>query len=588
MTNTSVHIEDDGFWHGAGDVHVRGHAFRDGELYRPPDLLALVEDTPVAGFERLVGELDGFYSIVRATDEAVCLAVDHVRSYPLFYATTDDGVYVSNDAHWIKARLPAPRVDPIAEFEFLLTGVVTGRDTLYPEIKQLEAGELAVVDAAGAPTVSTRRHHRFEPRPPRAATEDELLAELDAVLEGAFRRLVEVADGREIVVSLSGGPDSRLLACMLRRLDYEHWSAFTYGQEDNWDSAVAAEVADALDVPLTVVPYDHDMWREWFHSDERVDYYRYAFNFDAPPAIGAVPAVGELRRRGAIDDDAIVLCGNLFPSRYDYPPELRRLDAITEDDLVELVLERYYARWEWDDAEAEAAFRSRLRPQLDPVGGDSLTEALAVYKDWRVRNRNAKLMIMPEEYAFWGYDSWTPLWDAEYVRFWEGVPVRFLDGKRLHRTYVDRLYRELTGVDRPPASHESVGPIKRLEKRIAGSSLDRVIRPIYERLEAPYKKLTMESPYTREPAGTLGIMPEAQFEALCSSYGQDVHPFKTLEIVGCVSFDPPENPAGPVDGVLDLDRLRTATHAAHRESLPWFTGEAPDEVLPEPSPRLSG
>jgi hypothetical protein len=41
-------------------------------------------------------------------------------------------------------------------------------------------------------------------------------------------------------------------------------------------------------------------------------------------------------------------------------------------------------------------------------------------------------------------------------------------------------------------------------------------------------------------------------------------------VLGCVSFDPPANHAGPVDGRLEFDRLRTPEHAARRESLPWF------------------
>lgn len=571
MSDLHVSVDDaQGFWHRSGDTVVRGHAFHGGELLRPPDLADLVDGTPFTELPRLVPELNGFYSVVRRAGDRAYLAVDHVRSYPLFLGTTDDGAFVSNDAHSIKERLADPRVDPLLEYEFLLTGYVTGRDTLYPDIAQLEAGSSAVVDASGGDvSVTTSRYSRFEHRPPTDATEAELLDELDTVLAGAFERLVEVADGRQLAISLSGGPDSRLIACMLRRLDYPNLVAFTYGRAGNWDSRVATEVARALDIPLAVVRYDHDTWWEWFRSDERRDYYRYAFNFSDLPNIGTVPAMGRLDRTDAIEDDAIVLCGNLTPSENDYPLALRRAAPSTEAELAEFVVDRMYKYWRWDDERAEAAFRSRIESQLDFAGGTGEEVAIAAYKDWRIRNINAKLMVAPEEYAFRGYDSWTPLWDETYMDFWQRVPIGYRHGKRLHRTHVRELYRDLTGEevtdDRKPTS-----PIRRIEQAIARSPLHRAVRPAYERVEDAYSKLTRESPYTRDPVATLGIMSETQFEELCYAYHQNVHPFKALEVLGCVSFDPPRNYAGPVDGVLEMDRLRTEAHRTRRESLPWF------------------
>lgn len=585
MGAVSVRVREEGYWYRCGDTYARGHAFLAGEHLPPSELSVLVDATPCERFEELVSRLVGFFAIVKRSDEAVYLAVDHVSSYPLYYSVTDGDVYVSNDAHWVRERLPNPAVDPLFEFEFLLCGVVTGIDTLYPAIKQPEAGEVTVIDASGPEVQVTRsRHFRFEHRRPHDVSESLLLDRLDAVVERAFDRLIDIADGRQLAISLTGGADSRLMACMLRRLGYDELVSFTFGLEGNWDTTVAAEVAAELQIPHEAVVYDHDMWFDWFQSDERAEYYRYAFNFDAVPPIGAVPAMSELAQSGVLDRDAIVLCGNIATSRNDYKESFRRADPRTAAELAEYFVGRY-DDWGWQDDGAADALRTRVESQIEVAEEGDTAAVVAAHKDWRIRNRNATLMVTPQEYSFHGFDSWTPLWDKEFVRFWEAVPLRFRQDKRLHRTYVEELYETQTDGTGYPVDNPPNGLLKRLEGGIAGSPLEKLVGPVFERYGGTYKRMVGESRYHRHKIGTLGILSEAQYEELCPATNKGVRPFKTLEIVGCVSFEPPLNFAGPVDGRLDVERLTTAEHRARRDSLPWFAGARPldpvaDNVLP--------
>lgn len=571
MEEISVHISDkSGLWYTSGDCYARGHAFFEGDLYRPGELVSLLRNTERDDIEEVVAALNGFYSVIVKTDEWASFAVDHVQSVPLFYSQCNEELFVSNDARWILNQIQNAAVDPLLEFEFLLTGVVTGSETLYPEIKQLRAGEYALINGVeNEEPITPVRYRQFSYRSRRRASQRSFLSELEGIVERSFQRLLEIADGRQLAISLSGGPDSRLIACMLTKLDYGNLIAFTFGTEGNWDSRIAADVADDLGIPLHVVRYDHEKWFDWFHSDDRVEYYKYAFNFDALPSIGAVPAVGDLKKRGVLEDDSIILCGNA-PTQYSYPPALRSAGRFSRRGLVDVIIERYFNYWDWHDPEARNSFRARIRSQLSHRGSMGQLEAIDLYKDWRIRNHNAKLMIVPEEYSFWGIDSWTPLWDAEYLNFWEGIPIHLREDKKLHRALVDRLYDELTGRERPPATHAPRGSLRQIERWTVGSPVEWVLRPLYERFEEVYKRWTRTPPYHRDPVGTFGIMSEAQFDDLCQSYDQDVHPFKTLELLGFVRFTHSENDEKPVEGGVDLDRLQSRPRKATRDSLPWF------------------
>ena len=69
------------------------------------------------------------------------MAVDHIRSSPLFFGSGRDEFYVSDDPHWVIRKINAQDVDELSAEELLAAGFVTGNETLCPRVKQVQAGE---------------------------------------------------------------------------------------------------------------------------------------------------------------------------------------------------------------------------------------------------------------------------------------------------------------------------------------------------------------------------------------------------------------------------------------------------------------
>jgi len=124
-------------------------------------------------------------------------------------------------------NLPDNSCDQDAATEFLLAGCVTGNDTLYPRIKRLQPGQMLSIDRAASGEPSVRQYYALTRQEIVSESKQTLLDRFDAILENAFERLVERADGDPIIVGLSGGYDSRLIALMLDRVGYEKVYAFT-------------------------------------------------------------------------------------------------------------------------------------------------------------------------------------------------------------------------------------------------------------------------------------------------------------------------------------------------------------------------
>ncbi|MCX6641974.1 MAG: hypothetical protein NTV15_01105, partial [Candidatus Bathyarchaeota archaeon] len=149
MNKINIHFRNYKSWIVNENTFWSGAAFIEDSLIDDSSFAGMFSSISKADdFISLLNQLNGFFAIVRQTEETIYAAVDRVRSIPLFYSLKNGDAYISDNPHWIKENIQVNDIDEIAAAEFMLTGYVTGRDTLYPEIKQLQAGEALALDCS--------------------------------------------------------------------------------------------------------------------------------------------------------------------------------------------------------------------------------------------------------------------------------------------------------------------------------------------------------------------------------------------------------------------------------------------------------
>ena len=235
-----------------GDVSCRlkGTFFYENELLQNDDIVRLFSsvfegsriDHEVLRAHLLA--LNGSFALALETPRHIFCAVDRVRSIPLFYAVSGNEALFSDDANHLRDCLNPPFNEENGA-EFLVTGYVTGSDTLFDGISQLRTGEYLIYDREDE-TLNTYFYHRFWHGDYFSDSEEELLDRLDEVFVRVFERLIASAKGRQIVVPLSGGLDSRIIVAMLKRLGVEDVICFTYGKRGNREAEISRQVAEAL------------------------------------------------------------------------------------------------------------------------------------------------------------------------------------------------------------------------------------------------------------------------------------------------------------------------------------------------------
>lgn len=166
---------------------------------------------------------------------------------PLFYVQVGQTVYYSYDLpELFKLAGFKPLIDEDHIHKWLVGGPVRYNDgTLFRGVRRLYDNEYlyckdGAVEAMGPPT--------FIYKPEKGRTMASHVAEVGAALIFACRRMKAESDGN-ILLGLSGGLDSRILACAMQKAGV-YFNTFTYGFGQCFEeNVIAGQVARCLRVP---------------------------------------------------------------------------------------------------------------------------------------------------------------------------------------------------------------------------------------------------------------------------------------------------------------------------------------------------
>jgi len=447
------HFMSDEDWAESHQARARGAAFINNKLLLASDLAETIAS--FGDFKTLISfmrGLNGFFAAIATTGDSALLTVDHVRSFPLFYAVHHKEVLVSDDANWIRSHVDDKEADESSITEFLLTRSVSGRETLLPSVKQVQAGEaVALLLTSEGIKIESDRFYKFDYAQPTTHSLRELFDAADVALTSAFSRLAKWAGGRTIVVPLGGGLDSRLMLLFLKLIGYDKVVAFTYGRVGNKESKISRRVASELGFTWIFIPYSNDSWGKWGSSEEWSEYLHFAHGLCTTPHLQDFPAVWELKRQRLIPDNSILVPGHMpTPSDASHrlPTEWLRTKSVSRNELATKIMEAYCTLLDWSRMKKtiQPKLCEKITRVLQPPNALTPEEAMIYFDRWWWESSWAKFIVNSVRvYDFWGYDWWLPLWDVEFVRFWRTLPFDLRFEKTFEHAYVRQLETKITG-----------------------------------------------------------------------------------------------------------------------------------------------
>ena len=256
-----------------------------------------------------------------------------------------------------------------------------------------------------------------------------------------IKNLIDSVGGRQIVVPLSAGKDSRLIASCLKELSYENVVCFTYGRLGNYEVSTSQKIAAKLGYRWI---YVQDTWREKRNFLKSGIYDLYVKEFESYASVPNVQDVYEvysLKLKKVIDNDAVIVNGNSgdFISG-GHIPKLLNLDEkfLAKNSAIwDSFLEKHYSIWR--------KLRNNLNDRIIISGlnktiskrygskakGDMLT--YAVYESMECIGRQSRLVTNQQRaYEFIGHEWRLPLWSEDFLNFWEKVDPKYKLNQKLY------------------------------------------------------------------------------------------------------------------------------------------------------------
>ena len=415
-------------WHKTAYAAVRGYCFdSENNFYEGENMQQLFASMKnEEDFRQVLQNLNGIFSVIIKTKNCLFAASDKSRIIPLFYSLENNAFNISDNPY--KLLVENPKIDKEAEQEFLLSSFTLDEKTLIDGIFQIKPSVYLCFESG---KVSQKEYYSY------CATEEELShsqsleKEFSAVLENVFRRLIKSANGRQIVVPLSGGYDSRLIAAMLKKLDYKNVVCYTVGRENNSEYLIAKEVAQSLGYPYHFIFTGDKKFTENYTDDETFKrYYKFSGSFFNLFWMYEYFGVKYLTDYSLVEKNAIFVPGCLGDGIAGSRITAKDVKISDSIKILTKKLGEYlfpFGKPTKKNLEKISRFIAHQNDKL----ATSVFEDIAI-KAWSARHINNFTRL----YEFFGYDARLPFWDNEMLEFFRTLPANLKYNKLFYVNFL--------------------------------------------------------------------------------------------------------------------------------------------------------
>jgi asparagine synthase (glutamine-hydrolysing) len=390
-----------------------------------------------------VKNISGHFAIVIETNKGAVAVVDKICTIPIFTAECKNTIFISNHATILKneCKMSYTDLDLSAGLEVYMSGHTIGNKTLYRGIKRLEAGECLLY---GNNSISKKYYYTYSPWKTIFRSENQLREEFTKNCINTFKDIKKSIKERQVVVPLSAGNDSRLIASALKEFGVKNVICVSYGRKGNFETPVSKAVAERLGYKWLFLQINMKSKRNFFKSDAYKKYVKDFESYGSIPNIQEIYEVSLLKTNYLIDDDAIIINGN--SGDFISGGHVRSISNKLHNNWDKF-LNKHYSLWghirspdndNYIICELEKILSLRIKGPIDfEKYHYAIMECLEC-----IGRQSRMVMNQQRAYEYFGYEWRLPLWSDEMLYFWETVPYKYKVDQYL---YIKALYESNWG-----------------------------------------------------------------------------------------------------------------------------------------------
>nr|WP_321354435.1 asparagine synthase-related protein [uncultured Draconibacterium sp.] len=427
-------------WSTKKNVSVTGFIWLGEEYFCGQDFVAQTQKhaADFDQFKDFVSRLNGQFSIVVQNEKETWATCCHTWSFPLFYKIDNGSFSISDQPEKLQQTNADKEIDAFASSYFLQFGVTPFQQTLNKNIAQIQPGEI-IRFKNNSEKVAFDFSFQLHQKQSEKQTPENIATHFRTVFEKYYEQLKD----KQILLPLTRGYDSRLLACLLAEFGHKNVLCATWGRKNNSEKQTAQKAADKLGFQYRFIEYNEDLINNFKSTPTFIDYANYSGHYSSMPYLQDYFAIKFLRAKKLINENTVALPG--------HPGDFLRGAHLNNSilDLKTSELGSALIKTLGTSLPAKPAFKAALQEYLEEnrYKHKSISPAEA-YEIWDLQERQCKFISNSNQvYSFFGVDVLMPLFDKQSLQFFAGIDARNKNREQLYNKTLEKHFLKKHGID---------------------------------------------------------------------------------------------------------------------------------------------
>lgn len=423
---------------------VKGFAFIAEELLNEEMIYnKIINAIDENSLSSLLGSLNGNFTAVVFYKEKTYLITDKFKTYPLLYTKEDTNWIVTDQAKVILSEKKNKIFDETNVAKFLAITYLDDDKTILKDVYMVSSGTYVIIDEKSKTSQSTIYHQHIYSK--NELKPEEIIKQGVDVADRAFKRIFESIGDRRIVIPLSGGYDSRWIACMCKRFNITNVLCYTYGVKDSWEVAISEKVAKQLGYEWYYVEFTPQEQVDLLKSSGYEDYCLFANNLNTLPHRQDYLAIEHLVQNNIINSNDVIFpghSGDVFNGGH------TPFKLLNKNQTIAQLLFYSYGKPNLKRKYSEAVLDSYSNEFKTLKSKKDINRACDLHNNWNIQNRQSNYIINSVRiYEYFNLDWRIPLWEDELAEFWLSIQWKYKNTLDLYNDFLFVNYFKPMGVD---------------------------------------------------------------------------------------------------------------------------------------------
>ena len=252
------------------------------------DVVKSFSDITIKECKKILSILDNHFGIIIISPKWCYAAVDYSRGYPIFWKKNPNILMLSSQANLLKNH----HLDLNQIIAFRMSGFTINNGTLWKNIYGLNAGQFLFFNFSDRFFV--RNYFQYIPYQDKKYSYTNYKKKLKNQIDNLIKHIINKAKGKTIIIPLSAGLDSRLIASGLRQFKYNNVKCFSYGIKNNYEALASKKISRKLGYKWTFVNITHALAKQFYKSNNYKNYLKNSVDGAATSTIQGLFAIDYL------------------------------------------------------------------------------------------------------------------------------------------------------------------------------------------------------------------------------------------------------------------------------------------------------